>query len=74
MTDPAPSNPSIFIHALHDHTLNPRDGHDLIQINSINTTATVPKLQPRLVGFFGVDVSDKSMYYAVGAQVSPYYI
>lgn len=31
-------------------------------------TATVPKLHPRLLGFFGVDFSDKSLYYAVGAQ------
>lgn len=30
---------------------------------------TVPKLNPRLVGVFGVDISDKSMYYAVGAQL-----
>jgi len=30
---------------------------------------TVPKLNPKLVGVFGVDISDKSMYYAVGAQL-----
>lgn len=34
----------------------------------------MPKLQPRWLGFFGVDVSDKFMYYAVGAQVTEWKI
>lgn len=34
----------------------------------------MPKLQPRWLGFFGVDVSDKFMYYAVGAQVNEWKI